>query len=64
MTEDKMNEIEIITVDCPRILCDPPPGGSVTTVNVVSGLARCHACDETWEYSPAELDNILMNLED
>lgn len=59
-----MNEIEIITTDCPRVLCDPPPGGSLTTIDTMSGDAVCGACGEQWTYGQHELVAILENLED
>lgn len=59
-----MYEVEIMTSDCPRVLCDPPPGGFMTTVNTLTGEARCHGCDTQWEYGQHELLEILNNLED
>ena len=59
-----MHEIEIMTTDCPRVLCDPPPGGAMTTINTNTGHARCHACDTTWFYSWNEIDEILKGLDD
>ena len=54
----------IMSTDCPRVLCDPPPGGAITYINTLTGEAECHACGETWTYSSAELDEILSNLEE
>jgi len=65
MTEDKMHSYtaDIIATDCPRVLCDPPPGGSRITINTLTGEAECE-CGETWTYGAAELLEILSNLED
>lgn len=59
-----MYEIEIMTSDCPRTLCDPPPGGFIATIDTMTGRARCHGCDTVWIYGAAELLEILNNLED
>jgi len=54
---------DIIATDCPRILYDPPPGGSRIAINTLTGEAECE-CGETWTYGAAELLEILNNLED
>lgn len=59
-----MRTIEIMTTNCPRVLCDPPPSGVRTFINTLTGEAECDACNEEWTYGQLELLEILNNLED